>query len=102
MKSYKNYEKHFIGGSDIASLSLVGLEESGRLKHAFLNFGMDGSYSAYIVDKDAEIGGHYKLRDTFYGWLRIYDDEELVVEYHGKEIKIYRAGEMGCIVQIND
>lgn len=102
MKSYKNYGKRFIGVSDIASLSLVGLEESGRLKHAFLNFGMDGRYSAYIVDKDAEIGGHYKLRDTFYGWLKIYDDDELVVEYRGAEIKVYRAGEKGCIIQIMD
>lgn len=59
MKNYKEYEKRFIGSSDIAALILVGCDENG-LKTSTLDFGEDGSYMAYVVDEDAEIGAHYK------------------------------------------
>lgn len=54
MKSYKEYEKKYIGMSDIANLILAGSSDNG-LKLAVLHFGMDNDYYAYIVDADAEI-----------------------------------------------
>lgn len=54
MKSYKDYEKKYIGMSDIANLILAGSSDNG-LKLAVLHFGMDNDYYAYIVDADAEI-----------------------------------------------
>lgn len=98
MKNYKDYEKKFIGASDIATLVAVGCCENG-LKTGMIHFGSDGSYSAYIVDQDAEIAEHYKKVDSFTDWLKIYDDESMVFYVHGKEINIYRAAEMGCIIQ---
>ena len=60
MKSYKEYEKKYIGMSDIANLILAGSSDNG-LKLAVLHFGMDNDYYAYIVDADAEIGEHYTM-----------------------------------------
>ena len=97
--SYKNYETRPIGDSDIATLILSGCDESG-LKLSTLNFGKDASYKAYIVDEHTEIGNHYIKVDTFKHWLRIYDDYGLTYRVEASEINIYRAGEMGCIIQV--
>lgn len=98
MKNYKEYEKRFIGASDIAALILVGCDENG-LKTSTLDFGEDGSYMAYVVDEDAELGAHYKKVADFKHWLKIYDDDELTYRVNAQEINIYRAGDFGCIIQ---
>lgn len=95
MKNYKDFEKKSIGSSDIASLTV----RSG-MKVAPLNFGEDGAYSAYIVTEDAEIGSHYKLTFEGKGWITIFDDTRLTFEARADEIKIFRAGEFGCIVHL--
>lgn len=54
MKDHREYKKIPLGESDIASLLLrhpAGCE--------MLDFGEDGSYSAYLVDDDCEIPEHY-------------------------------------------
>lgn len=99
MKNYKENGKQFIGSSDIAALILVGCGESGA-KTTMLHFGSDGSYSAYVVDQDTEIPEHYKLVCEFEGWLKIYDDEEMTFRANADHIKVYRAAEMGCIIQV--
>lgn len=43
MKSYKEYDREFIGDSDIAALIFVGTTKDG-LKANILNFGSDGRY----------------------------------------------------------
>ena len=78
MKSYKEYEKKYIGMSDIANLILAGSSDNG-LKLAVLHFGMDNDYYAYIVDADASF---------------------LTQEFNANKISVYRAGEMGCIIQL--
>ena len=98
MKSYKEYEEKLIGGSDIAALILVGCDENG-LKTSHLDFGEDGSYRAYVVDENAEIGAHYKKVANFECWLKIYDDDGLTYRVNAREINIYRAGGFGCIIQ---
>jgi len=99
MKNYKDFEKVFIGDSDIASLILVGWSENG-LKLFDLHFGEDGSYQAYIIDEDTEIPKHYSRVYECKSWLRIYDDIGLVKEFDSNLIEIYRAGEMGCIIKL--
>lgn len=99
MKSYKDFEKQYIGSSDIASLILVGCDKN-RLSLKELHFGQDASYQAYIVEGKAEIGSHYHKVAEFESWMKIYDDEELVKQFIGKNIIVYRAAEMGCIIQI--
>ena len=99
MKNYKDYTKEVIGSSDIAALVLVGCDNCG-IKTTVLHFGSDGVYKAYIVDQDTEVPEHYRLVDTFTDWLKIYDDEELTYKVYAKEIKVYRAAEMGCVIQV--
>ena len=106
MKNYHEYEKISLGYSDIAALTVVGLnEEKSRSEYAAiapecLSFREDGNYEAYLVDEDAEIGEHYTLVLTFTNWIKIYDDAGLVYKSeHCKEIKIYRSGSFGCIIQ---
>lgn len=102
MKSYKDFEKEFIGDSDIATLIMVGYDskEKGGLSLKKLNFGEDGNYRAYIVEGEAEIGSHYELVAEFTDWLRIYDDTSLAKEFHADVIKVFRAMEFGCIIQL--
>lgn len=101
MKSYKEFPKSFIGYSDIASLIMAGYKEGQGVVTEKLNFGEDGSYKAYIVNgKDVAVGSHYKKVAEFDGWLKIYDDDGLAIKYKANKIIVYRAGEMGCIVQL--
>lgn len=99
-KSYKHYEKKYIGESDVASLILAGCIKENGLKTQPLHFAGDGYYYAYIVDEDALIGDHYKKVASFSYWLRIYDDIEKTFEANADTINIYRAGDFGCIVQL--
>lgn len=95
MKNYKDYEKVFIGGSNIASLTL-----RSPIDATVLNFGEDNNYLAYVVDAEAEIGEHYKKVYECENWLKIYDDDGLVKEFKADKIEVYRAGEMGCIIRL--
>lgn len=100
MRNYKEFEKYFIGESDIANLILVGCGKSGQIETNQLHFGWDGSYEAYIVNANTKIGNHYTKVATFNYWLKIYDDYGLTYTVQAKEINIYRAGEFGCIIQV--
>lgn len=96
MKNYKEYPIQSIGGSDIASLIVRGGCEAPQA----INFAGDDAYSAYIVDENAEIGDHYKKVYECTCWISIYDDTGLKFHRYAKEIKIYRAGDFGAIVQL--
>lgn len=115
MRDYHEYPKLYIGSSDSAYLTLTGLKciatpspeglpnVDYMLDAQILTFGEDQDYNAYFVDQDAIIGEHYKLVESFYHWLHIFDDYQLVRKIEGKTILIYRAGSLGCIIQvIND
>ena len=101
MKTYKEFEKQYIGSSDCANLILAGYVEGKGLDLKELHFGQDGAYSAYIVEgDDVEIGSHYSKVAEFTSWMKIYDDEELIKTFHADSIIVYRAAEMGCIIQL--
>ena len=93
-KNYKNFDKIYIGCSDIASLTLRSWEMATEL-----DFIEDGCYSAYFVTEAAEIGDHYELVFGCHGWLRIYDDDGKTAEICAKDINVYRAGDFGCIIE---
>lgn len=50
--------------------------------------------------EEAHIGEHYNLVFEGTNWIRIYDDNELTLHAKADVIKIYRAGEFGCIIQL--
>lgn len=77
-QAYKDFEKEYIGSSDLPV-------ERGK---------------SYIVNGDCEIGEHYRFEAEFYTWLNIYDDDELVKEFKADIIRVYRAGNHGCIIQL--
>lgn len=101
MKSYKDFKEDYIGSSDIAALIAVGCGKRG-IKSEIIHFFEDASYDAYIVNGEAEISSHYIEVATFNHWLKIYDDNELVKEFKADTIKVYRAGDFGCIIQLLD
>ena len=102
MKSYKDFNREFIGDSDISTLIMIGYndKEKDGLSLRKLSFGDDCAYNAYIVNGAAEIGSHYKLVAEFSYWLKIYDDYERVKLFESDIIKVYRAGDIGCIIQL--
>lgn len=97
MKHYKDFEKVYIGSSDIASLTLRSVLIAGEL-----DFGGDGSYYAYeVFGDDVEIGAHYKKVFSGSTWLWIYDDNGKAYNsgYHdGMAVDVYQAGGYGCII----
>lgn len=96
MKNYKEFERVYIGDSDMAELAVRSVQRVGLLA-----FGKDGCYHAYeCFGEDVQIGDHYKKVFEGETWLKIYDDHELVYDRRedGKKVDIYRAGEMGCII----
>lgn len=95
MKHYKEFQKEHIGESDIASLTIRSGNNVDKL-----NFGEDGNYEAYIVTEVAHIGEHYSLVFEGTNWIRIYDDTELTFLAYADVIKIYRAGDFGCVIQL--
>lgn len=100
MKTYKDFEKQYIGSSDIASLILAGCNGGEGFVTIPLDFGQDNSYYAYIAEGEVQIGKHYEKKAEFDSWMKVYDDEGLVKQFKGKKIIVYRAAEMGCIIQI--
>jgi hypothetical protein len=100
MKSYKEFDVCLLGGSDYASLVLVGCDKEGKLASQILSFGEDGCYRAYLVEGEAEIGSHYSLEAEFTHWMRVYDDDSMAEKFNAKQIKVFRAGEFGCIIQL--
>lgn len=96
MKNYKDYLQTNIGYSDIASLTI---RSCGIV--APLDFGSDGDYRAYVVDDNAEIPSHYQLVQNLEHWVHIFDDAELTFSAKADHIRIYRAGDFGCIIQLD-
>lgn len=115
MKDHHTYEMAYLGESDVSALTVTTFGADGLTSH-ILRFGMDGEYKAYIVDAECEIPAHYEnvlhiepYQVTFFdgtlgapsGWVRVYDDEALTykADFHNG-LNIYRAGDLGCIVQL--
>lgn len=102
-KSYKDFQKVPLGGSDKAQLTLIGGDKRLMPETFTLNFGEDNDYSAYLVEGECQIGDHYELWKEFRGYMSIYDDTGVVANYRvgvNGLIRVYRAGEMGCIIQL--
>ena len=100
-KDHHEYEKTYIGTSDIAALIFAGVStDNWKLKCEYVKFSGDSSYEAYIVDTIAEIPEHYKEVATFQNWMRIYDDSGIVASFSGASITVYRSGGYGCIIKI--
>lgn len=98
MKSYKEFPKVIIGGSDMASLTIRSV-----MTVDLLRFGEDSDYDAYeCIGDDVKIGDHYTKVFSGDTWLMLYDDLGLVYKKYMpdgyEKFDIYRAGERGCII----
>jgi hypothetical protein len=115
MENYKN-ETIYLGESDAAFLTVVGITTDG-VKAEILNMGGDGTYSAYIVRNwQGLLPEHYRRVMSFvcytqFGsgeivnlgtWVKFYDDHGHVTELRGKRISIYRAGDYGILIHIEE
>lgn len=95
-----------LGGSNIATLIMVGMTMENRpattshLEMKELYFGEDGEYSAWLVDGDTSVPEHYTLTAEFKNWLKIYDDEGYCTYYTAPFIRVYQAGQFGCLIQL--
>lgn len=120
MEDYKK-ESVYLGISDVASLTVVGCTTDG-LRAEILKMGGDGEYHAYIVRNwDGLLPSHYttamKFRcfQQFYNadgsrgdalsvetWVKIFDDSGKMTEFRAKEISIFRAGDYGILIHLQD
>lgn len=100
MKTYKDFGKQHIGSSDIARLTLTGYQKGEGSVTVPLYFGQAGSYNAYIVEGEAEIGDDYEKKAEFHSHLTIFDDAGPVKRITGERIVVYRTAETGCIIQM--
>ena len=99
MKKYTEYPVEIIGCSDVAALTLMGVCK-GELVAKILNFENDGVYGAHIVDEDADISGNFEKIASYDHWMRIYDDNGLVITYYADEITVYRYCSVEYVIQI--
>ena len=96
-----------LGGSDIATLIMVGMTTEDRpattshLDMKELNFGEDGEYSAWLIDGDTDVPEHYTLTAEFKNWLKIYDDEGYCTYFRSPFIRVYQSGQFGCLIQLS-
>ena len=99
MKNYKDFEKEYIGDSDIAALTITFNTRFG-VDSKILEFGGDSAYHAYVCVGDVIIGSHYVKAASGKTWLKIYDDNGLSYNERrdGMLFDIYRAGEYGCVI----
>lgn len=93
-----------LGGSDIAALIVVGCGKE-KLNVAAIDYGGDGSYSAYLCGKETKIPDYYTKVFECDHWLKIYDDNSLVFnsDRNGRifhHFVIYRAADYGTIIQM--
>lgn len=103
MKSYKDFEKIYIGYSDIGDLIIKNMD-----KVEILHFPCDGEYHAYHVQtlscNNVKIPSHYHKVMSGTGELKIYDDKQLTyrqacfLDVKANHWDIYRAGDFGCII----
>ena len=98
MRSYKEFDKVYIGDSDIASLTMRSVHDVCPL-----DFTEDSTYHAYVCyGDDVEIGEHYHKVFEGETWLKIYDDNGLTYNAYRpngyKMVAVYRAGGFGCII----
>lgn len=103
MKNYKELEKMYIGGSDSAFLTVIEwgpADAPNWLTMHELKFGEDGDYSAYVCWGDVEIGDHYKKVLELHRSITIVDDDRAVFDAKADTIKVYQAGEFGCIIHL--
>lgn len=98
------YNRYYIGGSDIAELTVYGYAEPNNKSswaQQSLHYGGDGEYSAHIVRADnAPIPDHYQHRFTFCDKAVITEDNGDTVTIFGKQIDFYRAGKMGTLITV--
>lgn len=81
-----DFEPIVLGGSDIASLTYRTSDFAG-----ILSMGMDGEYSAPLVDiETTEIPPYYEIVCKDLGFLWIYDDSTLSQRIRGEEITLYQ------------
>ena len=92
--SYLTYKKVNIGLSNISSLVF---RDPGHAD--IINFSKDGYYYAYLCDDKAVIDKKFELIKSYKLWLRVYDDDELILHCFADEIKVYKSEDM-CIIQL--
>ena len=103
VKTYKDFNKVYIGESDMAKLVLVGVShESGDVEASILTFGGDSDYSAYVIDENVTVPDHYHMVKDFDNWMTVYDDQSLTMKIRAKHIEVYRAGDYGCIIRTSN
>lgn len=95
----KNYKDKTIdlGGSDIATLILKSPCNIGEV-----HTGTDGDYRGYLVDETVEIPDYYKKVYEADTWLKIYDDETMVLQVRAKKINVYNAGKSLILQFVGD
>lgn len=99
-----NYKENTIslGYSDIASLVVVGYIPGKGADAHMLSLGGDGSYKGYVITDYELVPEHYKKAYECNHWLKIYDDEHLVYSVEADHIAIYRAGDYGILILVEN
>lgn len=87
----------YVGQSDVACLTLVGVNICG-ITAEILHMGVNGSYNAHYTDDVDSIPQHYTLVKKFRKWLSVFDDEGLKAKVKGEQILVFRAGQRSIYI----
>ena len=116
-KSLKFYDykyrhvKLYVGSSDIAMLTCMGMTDKeglkptdDHIKYLPVHFGGDDDYFASIITDECDVpetvAQHYKLQGTFKHWMKIYDDVECTLQLRANKIEVYRASDYRMLIRL--
>jgi hypothetical protein len=94
---YKDFEKVFVGVSDVASLVFRFCDHV-----EVVNFGGDSAYYAYLIPEGCRLTNRYEEVASGIWWLSVYDDTHRTLNIHcgPKPIRVYRAGGYGLAIEV--
>ena len=109
ISGYTDFPTLSIGVSDCAALVLIGGDEKGHgLASSVLNFGEDGAYNAHILTTDYHDlipRSIYRPVAHFSTYMQVLDSLCGMadgMQFIARNITIYRAGEFGCIIELEN
>lgn len=91
---YKSCTKENLGVTDVATL--IALTED---KADIIELGIDGDINAYMANEYTEIPSHYTHTKTYTDEVSFLDAELNSLTIKADEIKVYRCGNAGLIIQ---
>lgn len=91
-----------LGCTDIGAILFAGLDDDNHLCSTYISVGGDGEFTGLLTTNKAEIPPNYDHMLTRRYWLKIYDDNSLVLNKYATTIEVYQNANLNIIILVNE